>query len=129
MPMPMASCDFHRSCPASPGRANAIAMSASAAGGSGSRSCGSRPGITDPRRLSGLLFRRLFGIAALELLDAASGIDDLLLAGVEGMRLGGHLDLDHRVFLAVFPLHGLAALGVDRRAGEDRVVRAGVEKD
>ena len=72
---------------------------------------------------------RFLGVAALELLDPAGGVDDLLLAGVERVRLGRHLDLHHRIFLAVRPLHGLAALGVDGRAGQKGVVRAGVEKD
>ena len=51
MPMPMASCVFHSSWPARPGRTNASAMSASAVGGSGSRSGGkARPGQHRPRR-------------------------------------------------------------------------------
>src|SRR5688572_21964798 len=121
MPRPSASCDFHRSCPM-PGRTKRTAMRASAAEGSGSARDGSRGGM--PRRLL-----RLLGVAALELLDAARGVDDLLLAGVVRVGLGGDLDLDDRVLLAVGPLHQLAALGVDGRAGEEGVVRAGVEED
>src|SRR6185503_13716516 len=128
MPMPMASCDFHSSWPASPGRTNASAMSASAVGGSGSRSGGNgRREIISPEGL--LLVRGFLGVAALELLDPARGVDDLLLAGVERVRLGRDLELHHGIFLAVLPLHGLAALGVDGRAGQEGVVRAGVEKD
>src|SRR3954462_9502659 len=128
MPMPMASCDFHSSWPARPGRTNASAMSASAVGGSGSRSGGkARPGIIAPDGL--LLVRGFLGVAALELLDPARGIDDLLLAGIERVRLGRHLELHHGIFIAVLPLHGLAALGVDGRAGKEGVVGAGVEKD
>ena len=80
---PIASCDFHRSWPASPGRANASAITTSAAGGSGSRSGGkARRGIMNPpENLLGLLFRRFLGVAALKLLDPARGVDDLLLAG------------------------------------------------
>src|SRR5256884_2630161 len=127
-PRPIASCVFHRSWLARPGRMNAAASAASTAGDGGSVSRGSM----DPRRPPGSSFlfaTWLLGVAAPELLDAACGIDELLLAGVVRVGLGGHLDLDHRVFLAVGPLHGLAALGVDRRAGEKGMIRAGVEED
>src|ERR1051325_741487 len=128
MPRPMASCDFHSSWPASPGRTNASAISASALGGSGSRSGGNaRREIISPEDL--LLVRGFLGVAALELLDPARRIDDLLLAGIERVRLRRHLELDHGVLLAVLPLHGLAALGVDGRSGEEGVVGAGVEED
>src|SRR4051812_33986346 len=106
-PMPTASCVFHGSCPR-PGRTNASPIPQSAAGASGSFRSGSMP----PKTRSGVSFRsgRLLGVAALELLDASGGIHDLGLAGVVRVRLGRHLDLDHRVFLAVRPLHHLAAL-------------------
>src|SRR5688500_19535257 len=118
MPRPSASFDFQRSCPI-PGRTKRTASRASAADGSGSARDGSRGGM--PRRLL-----RLLGVAALDPLDPARGVDDLLLAGVVRVGLGVNLDLDDRVFLAVGPLHRLAALGVDGRAGEEGVVRAGV---
>ena len=66
--MPMASCDFHRSWPASPGRTNASAISASAVGGSGSRSGGkARLGIMTSlaRHPDGLLFPELKDLCAL----------------------------------------------------------------
>src|SRR5687768_16183917 len=125
MPRPMASCVFHRSCPVRPGSANASAMSASVALEGGKVRRGSIP-QTD--RL-GFLFGRLLGVAPLEFFDAARGVHDLRLAGVEGVRLRRHLDLDHGIFLAVFPLHGLAALGIDGRAREEGMIRAGVEED
>src|SRR6185436_11121089 len=78
-----------------------------------------------PLHLRGLLL----AVAALELLDPAGGVHDLLLAGVVRVRFGGDLDLDHRIFLAVGPLHGLAALGVDRSAREEGMVRRGVVED
>src|SRR3954452_17154010 len=120
MPRPIASCVFHRSWLASPGTMNSAARRASAAlfGGSVIR------GSIGPRRLLGFL-----GVAALELLDAAGGIDDLLLAGVVRMGLGGDLNLDDRIFAAVFPFHRLATLGVDRRAPQKAVIGAGVQKD
>src|SRR5687767_4746266 len=119
MLMPIASCVFHGSWPARPGSTKASATAASAAVDGGSWRRGSMP-----PELLGLL-----GVAALELLDPAGGVDDLLLTGVVRVRFGGHLDLHHRVFLAVLPLHRLAALGVDRRAREDAVVDAGVHED
>src|SRR6266849_7846023 len=121
MPRLTASCVFQGSCPVRPGRTNAAASSASAPGARGHCRRGSMP-----RGSGGGL---LLGVTPLELLDAARGIDDLLLAGVVRVRFRGHLDLDHRVFLAVGPLHGLAALGVDRRARQEGMIRAGVEKD
>src|SRR3989442_164230 len=120
MPMPIASRDFQGSCPARPGSTNASARPASHAGGGGRVRRGGMP-----RRLSGFLL----GVAALELLDAARSVDELVLAGVVGVRFRGHLDLHHRVFLAVLPLHRLAALDVDDRARQESVVRAGVEED
>src|ERR1043166_2256865 len=85
-PMPTASWVFQGSCPR-PGRTKAGAIHTSAAGASGSFRSGGMP----PLR-SGFL--RL-GVAALELLDAAGGVQDLGLAGVVRGRLGRHLDLDH----------------------------------
>src|SRR6266852_9450370 len=78
-----------------------------------------------PRLLGGLR-GALAGIAFLELVHAAGGIDDLLLAGVEGMRLGGNLDLVDRIFLAVLPLDGL--VGRDRGARHEAEIAAGVEE-
>src|ERR1700752_1415139 len=99
MSMPIASSDFQGSCPARPGRPNASAKTASPAGGGGRVRRGGMP-----RRLSGFLL----GVAALELLAPARSVDDLVLAGVVGVRFRGHLDFHHRVFLAVLPLHRLA---------------------
>src|SRR5947208_714472 len=120
MPMPIASSDFQGSCPARPGSTNASARPASHAGAGGRVRRGGMP-----RRLSGFLL----GVAALELLDPARSVDELVLAGVVGVRFRGHLDLHQRVFLAVLPLHRLAALGVDGRARQESMVRAGVEED
>src|SRR5699024_7673576 len=50
-------------------------------------------------------------VAVLELLHAAGGVEDALLAGVERVRSGRDLDVDHRVGVAVFPLDGLLARG------------------
>jgi len=47
---------------------------------------------------------RLARVALLELVDAARGVDDLLLARVEGVGLRRDLDLVARVLLAVLPL-------------------------
>src|SRR4029079_2841957 len=59
-----------------------------------------------------------------ELVHAAAGVHQLLLAGVEGVRSRGDFDLDQGVFLAVFPLDGLFA--GQRRAGEEDEVRSDV---
>src|SRR5690348_15457418 len=78
-------------------------------------------------RLFGGLGRALAGVALLELVDASGGIHDLLLAGVERVRLRGNLDLVDRIFLAVLPLDGL--VGRDRRAGDESEIAAGVEEN
>src|SRR5260221_6481496 len=119
MPRPTASCVFQGSCPVRPGRMNAAAIRTSATGAGGSLRRGSIAPV-----LLGLL-----RVAALELLDPAGGVHDLGLAGVERVRLGRDLDLDHRVLLAVGPFHGLAALGINGGAGEEGGVRAGVEEN
>src|SRR6185503_3862374 len=97
--------------------------------GKGSRSCPCT--CREEKRLRGRRRRRrgLLTVPPAEFLDAAGGVDELLLAGVERVRFGRHFDLDHRVFLAVGPLHHLAALGIDRRAREDRMVGCSIEKD
>src|SRR5690606_5500709 len=72
-----------------------------------------RPGAAVMRRRS----KRLLGVAALELVDAAAGVHHLVLAGIERVRGRGDLDLDQRVLVAVLPLDRL--LAGDRRAGEE----------
>src|SRR5690606_14044123 len=52
-----------------------------------------------------------------ELLDAAGFDDALLRAGIERVRLGGHVELEQRVFLPVVHLD-LLARG-DRRLGDE----------
>src|SRR4029078_3033664 len=127
--IPIASKLFHGSWIARPGSANASATSTSTVRGGGS----SRRGITrafylQKEKAAEAAFRLVPGgkplgrvrcrcflaVAAAEFLDPARGVDDLLLAGIEGVRLGRDLDLDHRVFLAVGPLHRLASLGINR---------------
>src|SRR5882724_1205963 len=62
---------------------------------------------------AGRFGRALAGIALLELVDAAGRVDDLLFAGIEGMGLGGDLDLVDRILLPVLPFDGF--VGRDRR--------------
>src|SRR6476469_9981646 len=58
--------------------------------------------------------------ALFELLDAAGGVEDALLARVERVRRGGDLDVDHRVRRTV-ELDGLvAARGGTREEGLTR---------
>ena len=63
---------------------------------------------------------RLFRVSTTELVDAATGIDNFLLAGVERVRVARNIHLDQRIFIAIRPLHGfLAGHG---RAGQKREV-------
>src|SRR5260221_7044053 len=78
------------------------------------------------KRLLGGLRRALARVALLELVDAPGGVHDLLLAGVEGMRLGRDLDLVDRILLAVLPLDGL--VGRDRGTGHEAEIATGVEE-
>src|SRR5512132_304629 len=113
------------SCPTSPGATKASARTSRTAcdGGSCIRgNCrGSIPETYQvrPKRSDGRFF---LGVAALELLDPAGGVHDLLLAGVVRVRFRGDLHLDHRILLAVGPLHFLAALGVDDGARQEGMV-------
>src|SRR5690625_158698 len=63
------------------------------------------------------------GVPAAELLHASGGVHDLLLTGVERVRRGGDVDVDHRVGVAVLPLHGVlrgdGGLRQDREVGGD----------
>ena len=53
-----------------------------------------------------VVFPELLGVAFAELVDAAAGIDQLLLAGIERMRGRRNFNFQQRVFLAVFPFDG-----------------------
>src|SRR5258708_12821254 len=96
MPRPIASCVFQRSWPARPGTMNSAARSATNAGDGGSVRRGSI-GPRDPLGSPFHLLLSFLGVAAPELLDAARGIDQLLLAGVERVRLARPFDPDHRL--------------------------------
>jgi hypothetical protein len=58
-----------------------------------------------------------FLVLVLELLNTASGIDEQLLAGKEGMRSRAYFDLDYGIFLAIFHFDGFFG-GVGRAANE-----------
>src|SRR5476649_2042419 len=62
-----------------------------------------------------------------EFLNAASGVDDFVLAGVERVRFSRHLDLDQRVFLT-FVFNFFA--GLDGRTGDEfEIARQVVENN
>src|SRR5579885_1465799 len=66
----------------------------------------------------------LAAVAATELVDATAGIDDLVLARVERMRVAGDFHLDDRVFLAVFP--GDLVLARHRRTRQECEIRGDI---
>lgn len=68
----------------------------------------------------------LLAVALLELVDAAAGVHDLVLAGVEGVRLARDFDLDQRV-LGTFELDGF--LGPDGGAGLENQVAGQILED
>src|SRR5690606_18920269 len=72
---------------------------------------------------------RLLRVAALELVDATAGVDDLVLAGVERMRRRGHFDLDQRVLLTVVPFDRLLGGGGQGGAGEEPEIGSHVLED
>ena len=63
---------------------------------------------------------RLLGVALLEAIDAATGVQRLVLAGVKRVRRTGNFHLDEGVLVSVFPLDGF--LAAHRRPGQDREV-------
>jgi len=71
--------------------------------------------------------QRLLAVALLETVDAPARIHDLVLTGVERMRLARNFDLDQRIFLAIFPLDGFA--GLDGRSGLERKIAGQVLKN
>src|SRR6476620_2672124 len=77
--------------------------------------------------LLGGLGRAFAGIALLELVHAAGGIDDLLLARVERVRFGRDLDLVDRILLAVLPGDGLVR--GDGGARHETEVAAGIQEN
>lgn len=64
------------------------------------------------------LFLLAVAVALAELVDAACGVDELLLAGEEGVRRAGDLELHQGIGLAI-NLDGLFA--VDRAAGDEHL--------
>ena len=60
------------------------------------------------------------------LVGMAGRVQNLLLAGVERVRLGRNFDLDQRIFLAIGPFDGF--FGADGRAGQEAEVGADVLK-
>src|SRR5690606_21440715 len=62
----------------------------------------------------------LLGVTLAEAVDAAAGVHDLLLAGVERVRGRDDVDLDQRILVALLPLHRL--LAGQRGAGQERDV-------
>src|SRR5690606_37742935 len=81
-----------------------------------------RPPLVRP---SGTAFRvRLLGVALLELVDAAAGVHDLVLAGVERVRGRRDVHLDQRVLVAIVPLDRL--LAGEGRTGQEPEVRGHV---
>ena len=79
------------------------------------------------RRNHGLFCRTR--IALLEFVDTTGCIHDLVLASVKRVRLGGHLDADHRILVAIGPFHFLLTLGLDSRAGQEFEVARRIKKD
>lgn len=50
-------------------------------------------------------------VSFLEFVDPARSIHQDILSGVKGMRGVRNLQLDDRIFVTVFPLHGFFAIG------------------
>src|SRR5690606_11035090 len=76
-------------------------------------------------RPSGTAFRvRLLRVALLELVDAAAGVRDLVLAGVARVRGRRDVDLVQRILAAVIPLDRL--LAGEGRTGQEPEVRSHV---
>ena len=70
---------------------------------------------------------RLGGFAAcLEAVDPALGVDNLLLAGEEWVRLAGDVDLDERILVAILPGDGV--VGRNRRLRQKRKARLIIAK-
>ena len=59
-----------------------------------------------------------------ELLDAAGGVDDALLAGVGGVRIGGHVTENDEVFDAI---NDFLAGGLHRGLGEEALAARNIE--
>jgi len=68
-----------------------------------------------------------FPCASFEAVDATFGVDDLFLAGEEGVGGGGDLGFDQGVFVAIGPFDGFVRLG--GRPSEERKVGLLVHKN
>ena len=64
--------------------------------------------------------------ACLEAVDPTLGVDNLLLASEEWVRLAGDMDLDERILVAILP--GDSVVGRDRRLRQKRKARLIIAK-
>src|SRR6188768_2948973 len=62
------------------------------------------PRETPPRRRRADRAVLLLTVALTELVDATADVQRLLLTGIERVRMARDIELDHRVFVTVFPL-------------------------
>lgn len=63
-------------------------------------------------------------ILATETIHAAGAVENILLAGVERVRLAAHIHTHQRIFFAIFPFDGF--VGGDGGAGQEGEINAGV---
>ena len=63
-------------------------------------------------------------VTLVELFDTAASFAEALLSCVERMRFAADIDVDQRVFIAVFPFHSL--VGSCCRTGQEGIISADV---
>jgi hypothetical protein len=82
-----------------------------------------------PRLFASLLSSACARVTLLELVDTASGVDDFVLARVEGMRLRRDFDTDNGILFAVCPFHFFFAFGIGSRLGQEFEIARRIKKD
>ena len=63
-------------------------------------------------------------VTFIELFNTAASLTETLLSCIKRMGLAADIDIDQRVFVAIFPLYGL--IGCSRRTGQEGIVSADV---
>lgn len=68
-----------------------------------------------------------FSVTFVELFDTATSLTETLLSCIEWMGFAADIDIDQRVFIAIFPFYSL--VGSCCRTGQERVVSTDVAEN
>ena len=68
-----------------------------------------------------------FSVTFVELFDTAASLSETLLSCIERMGFAADINIDQRIFIAIFPFHSL--VGSSCRTGQERVVSTDITEN